>query len=247
MPWENLIAVSLFAPTLGIALYMSIRSLLRKAHRRNPPIMEPAGTEADTEKSLDPISSFTFYPWVTVILIAGSIAISLLLYSKLASSILRTFLIADPNTGRLVNIETGEVWRLLTPILIHFGPVHLLFNMLWLWDLGRLIEGRKGSYFFAEFVLIVGILSNLLQYLVTGSPLFGGMSGVLYGLLGYVWMQGQYNPHFGYSLHRQTVITMLGWFVLCWTGLFGPIANWAHTAGLVVGTAWGYFSSHTVE
>ena len=69
------------------------------------------------------------------------------------------------------------------------------------------------------------------------------MSGVVYGLLGYIWIQGLRNLGFGYVLHKQTVIMMLGWFILCWTGILGPIANWAHTAGLAIGIAWGYVES----
>jgi GlpG protein len=66
------------------------------------------------------------------------------------------------------------------------------------------------------------------------------MSGVVYALLGYVWMQGRHNPRFGFVLHKSTVAMMLVWYVLCWTGFVGAIANWAHTAGLVLGVAWGY-------
>ena len=85
--------------------------------------------------------------------------------------------------------------------------------------------------------------SSDLQYFICDSPYFGGMSGVVYGLLGYCWMQGKFNPAFGAVLNKQTVIMMLGWFVLCWTGLLGPIANWAHTAGLLAGILWGYLEA----
>jgi GlpG protein len=62
----------------------------------------------------------------------------------------------------------------------------------------------------------------------------------VYGLLGYVWINGRRNPHSGLGLHRQTAIMMFGWYALCWTGVLGPVANWAHTAGLVLGIAIGY-------
>jgi rhomboid protease GlpG len=180
-------------------------------------------------------------PTLTVALIVASVVIAI--GSNLGSSVnaLLPFFIAMPGSVGLANVRAGEVWRLLTPIFIHFGILHLAFNMIWLWDLGGLLERRRGSWFLAGFVIAIGVAANLAQYLVTGSPFFGGMSGVLYGLLGYIWMQGKYNPRFGYVLHQQVVVMMLVWYALCWTGLLGPIANWTHTAGLVIGVAWGYF------
>lgn len=179
-------------------------------------------------------------PPLTVGMIGVSVAVAI--FSRLGRSlnVLVPFFIASPGSYGLADVQAGQVWRLLTPIFIHFGVLHLLFNMLWLWDLGNLLESRRGSWFFGAFVVVVGVASNLAQYLVTGSPFFGGMSGVLYGLLAYFWMQGKYNPRFGYQLHQQVVVMMLIWYVLCWTGLLGPIANWAHTAGLVIGVAWGF-------
>ncbi len=154
--------------------------------------------------------------------------------------VLMPFLIATPGTPGFTEILSGQAWRLLTPIFLHFGILHIVFNMMWLWDLGRVIEWTRGAGFLAFFVAVTGIAANVAQYLVTGNPVFGGMSGVVYALLGFFWMQGRHNPSFGLSLQQSTVIMMLGWYVLCWTGLVGPIANWAHTAGLVIGVAWGF-------
>ena len=188
---------------------------------------------------LEDFKRFGPFPPLTVALIVLSVLISLA--SNLGSSIrvLLPFFIASSGNSGLADIEAGEIWRLLTPIFIHFGVLHLLFNMMWLWDLGRLIEIKRGLIVFGGFVLLTGAGANLAQYLITGSPYFGGMSGVVYGLLGYVWMQARYNPRSGYVLHKPIVVMMLVWYVLCWTGLLGPIANWAHTGGLIIGVIWG--------
>jgi GlpG protein len=65
-------------------------------------------------------------------------------------------------------------------------------------------------------------------------PLFGGMSGVVYGLFGFTWMQARYASK-GYSLTDQDTMWIMGWFVLCATGLVGHIANAQHALGLVFG------------
>jgi len=136
----------------------------------------------------------------------------------------------------------GQLWRLVTPIFIHFGFMHIFFNMLWLRDLGGAIEWKEGSARFALLVLAIAVLSNTGQYLV-GGPNFGGMSGVVYGLLGYIWMKGKFDPASGYFLHPSTVMMMAIWYFLCLTGLLGSIANTVHTVGLGVGCAWGWLSS----
>jgi membrane associated rhomboid family serine protease len=175
-------------------------------------------------------------PVLTITLIVLSVVASL---PPLGGTLPTSLLIANPGTPGFADVLGGEVWRLITPIFVHFGILHIFFNMMWLWDLGRSIELLKGRLFLGLFVAVSGIASNIAQYLVTQSPTFGGMSGVVYALLGYVWMQGRFNRAFGIALHQSTVIMMIGWFVLCWTGILGPIANWAHTAGLVIGIVWG--------
>ncbi|MFZ6688226.1 rhomboid family intramembrane serine protease [Undibacterium sp. SXout11W] len=178
---------------------------------------------------------------IAIILICVVIAV----ISKLGNSIdaLTPLFIASPGSEGLNDVMGGQVWRLVTPMFIHFGIMHLVFNLMWVWDLGRLIEDKKGAGFYLAFVLSVGMLSNLVQYFFTGSPYFGGMSGALYGMFGYIWIQGRHNPRFAYDLRKDTIVMMLAWFVLCWTGLLGPIANWAHTTGLVVGVVWAYLSN----
>ncbi len=92
-------------------------------------------------------------------------------------------------------------------------------------------------------VLGIAATSNIGQYLVSG-PTFGGMSGVVFGLLGYIWMQGKFDPASGLELHPQTVMLMIGWFFLGLTGMIGNIANTAHGVGAVVGIAWGFLAAH---
>ncbi len=142
----------------------------------------------------------------------------------------------------LTEVFQGEFWRLITPIFIHYGIFHILFNMLWLRALGSMIEWRQGALYFGILVVVIAAVSNLGQYFLTG-PSFGGMSGVDYGLLGYVWIKGKYDPKFGVQLSNVIVQLMIVYFFLCLTGLFGPIANAAHGFGLATGMAWGYLSA----
>jgi rhomboid protease GlpG len=179
---------------------------------------------------------------LTVVLIAISVAATLPVLTGNGAGV-EALLIGRVGSAPFQDILSGEAWRLVTPIFVHFGVLHILFNMMWLWDLGGALEILKGRTFLGVFVLATGIASNVAQYALTGSPLFGGMSGVVYGFLGYGWMQSRFNPAFGLALHASTVTMMLVWYVLCWTGMLGPIANWAHTAGLAMGIAWGFLAA----
>jgi GlpG protein len=132
----------------------------------------------------------------------------------------------------------GEVWRLVTPIFVHFGVWHLLFNLLWLFQLGSMIERRLGAGTLAALVLGSAAVSNLAQALVSG-PNFGGMSGVVYALAGYIWMRGKHDPNADVYLDPQSIQWLVIWLVICFTGLLGPVANTAHLVGLLTGAAWG--------
>jgi GlpG protein len=139
-------------------------------------------------------------------------------------------------------VGQGQVWRLVTPILLHFGWMHFIFNLYWLYFLGGGMEGKLGTGRFLGFILLAAVLSNLGQYLLSG-PNFGGMSGVNYGLFGYLWIRGNRDPSFGLQLDQGTIMMLLIWFAICFTGLVGPIANTAHTLGLVVGVVAGWLAA----
>ncbi len=142
--------------------------------------------------------------------------------------------LSRPNAQPLAQIGRGQVWRLVTPIFLHFGPIHLLFNMMWLWTLGRVLETHFRSVKFGLLVLATAAVSNLAEAWFKGTN-FGGMSGVVYGLFGFVVVRSKLYPTGGLEMNPQTVRFMLLWLVLCFTGLLGPIANWAHSFGLVTG------------
>lgn len=135
-------------------------------------------------------------------------------------------------------ILAGEVWRLFTPMLLHFGFFHLLFNMYWLYFLGGQIEAIKRTGFFALLVLVTAGFSGIAQNLASG-PFFGGMSGVNYGLFGYVWMKEKLQPGEGFVMGPANVVLMIAWLFLCMTGAVGPIANTAHVVGLLIGLGAG--------
>ena len=175
-------------------------------------------------------------------LIITSVAVFLLSGMGQNVEIVNKFLITEKLNGTLSEVLNGEVWRIITPIFLHFSFFHILFNMFWLHDLGGQIEKRKGSRFFLLFILITAIISNLAQFKL-GGPAFGGMSGVVYGLFGYVWIKSKFDAGDGLFIHQTTALIMLGWFFLCFAVKDFGIANWAHAGGLITGSAWGYISA----
>lgn len=149
------------------------------------------------------------------------------------------------------SIRAGEVWRLVTPVFIHFGWAHLIMNMLALSYLGGLIEERRGTPYLAAMLFVMAVASNIVQYQWTHSPFFGGISGVCFGLFGYLWMMSEFRPEAGMVMTRESIIMTLVFYAVCMlsglealSGSLGKwmpaIANAAHTGGLIVGLIWGY-------
>ncbi|HKM38027.1 MAG TPA: rhomboid family intramembrane serine protease [Thiopseudomonas sp.] len=137
-------------------------------------------------------------------------------------------------------LEQGQWWRLLSPMLLHFGFLHLAMNMMWYWELGRRIEYQQGRLFLLTLTLVAGLVSNVSQFMFSGMSLFGGLSGVLYAVLGHCWIYQRIDPQASYALPKGVVAMMLIWLLLCLFGVvtalgFGQIANAAHVSGLLLG------------
>ena len=157
-----------------------------------------------------------------------------------------TYATPDLPSHFLPEVRAGEVWRLITPIFLHGDFMHIIFNMMWLAQFGKFIESRFGGAKLLALVMAIGVGSNLVQYVSAEHPYFGGMSGVNYGLFGFLWMKGKFGRDQNWQMHPQTVQLMLMWMVLCFTGLLGPIANGAHVGGLVIGALLGFSSARLV-
>lgn len=152
------------------------------------------------------------------------------------------------------NLQQGQVWRLVTPALMHGDFIHIIFNMIWLMLLGTRIERREGAGLLLLLVTLAAVVPNLFQGLMPSQldgsipkpvgdqwvTLFCGFSGVSYGLFGFVWMRGAWKGVPEYLLPTFTVMLLIAWFLLGVMGLDRDLlgidmANWAHGGGLFVG------------
>lgn len=161
-----------------------------------------------------------------------------------------SLMIVDPrayNWGNLAErldalsatLGSGQIWRLFTPDFLHFSWTHILFNSVMLWFLGSQIEWFDGRGRLVLIFIVTSLLSNGLQYLISG-PLFGGLSGVVYGILGYCWLSQRTLPRFQFP--PALVTFAVAWMVIGFTPLpevlgLGRMANEAHLGGFVAGVA----------
>jgi len=134
--------------------------------------------------------------------------------------------------------QEWQLWRWFSHALLHFSVMHIAFNLLWWWQLGGDIEQKLGSGKLLQLFFVSAALSGAGQYWVEGAN-FGGRSGVVYALVGYLWVIGYKAPQLGLSMPKPVIGFMLVWLVLGFVQPFMAIANTAHLAGLLAGVAIG--------
>jgi GlpG protein len=146
------------------------------------------------------------------------------------------------------DLRAGQLWRLFTPVLLHFHPLHLLFNASMLLELGVASERLQGPLKFSVFLLWTALVSNLAQLIFGHSPNFGGASGVVYALIGYLWTRGSFDPYSGFALAKGYVVFPMVLMALGFTGVLdgvlgGGIANYCHLGGFAAGAVYGYIAA----
>lgn len=141
-------------------------------------------------------------------------------------------------------LEQGEWWRFVTPMFLHFSLLHIVFNLLWVWEIGRKIEVLNSSLVLVFVVIVSSVLANMMQYLLFGPSLFGGMSGVVFGMLGHAFLWDRMMPSRRLGISNAIYVFMLVYLLVGFTGVIdllglGALANGAHLGGLLAGVFTG--------
>ena len=179
------------------------------------------------------LRSLRVEPYITYALVAVNVFVALLALS--GGSISRGNGLADDFALFGPAVAAGEWWRLLTSGFLHYGLLHLGFNMLVLFQLGTLLEPAVGRLRFAALYatsLLGGAFGALL---VSPTAFTAGASGAIYGLLGavVVIMRRRGVDVMRSGLGGLLVINLLFTFVIPGISIGG------HLGGLAAGAAAG--------
>lgn len=141
--------------------------------------------------------------------------------------------------------QSLEIWRLFTPVFMHFSLLHLLFNLVWWWYLGNRIESQYGAVKLFGVLISAALIPNILQGMISG-PTFGGLSGVTYGLLSYLWLREKRSEREQPAVSDGLFMFMLVWIALELVGIVGfSSATTAHLSGLIIGLIQGLRDAKT--
>jgi GlpG protein len=245
---EQIIAVvdpRMVAPIAQFLDEVAQGKLIISQEKNVPPLEEESHTPALVEQlQMAPISA---------LLILLSAIGALIVALDPARNIVRWFSFQDIYQNSFLplseSLNAGQIWRLVTPTFLHFGFLHVLFNSMWMWDLGRRLELLLGKRNYILFFIVTAAISNIAQYRWAADNLFGGMSGVVYALVGFIIVSHTLAPNKLTAVPRSVLGFMLFWLVLCMTGVIdyvagGGVANAAHVGGLLAGAA---FAAVTVK
>jgi rhomboid protease GluP len=139
-------------------------------------------------------------------------------------------------------IRAGELWRFLTPILLHASIPHILFNMYALVIFGVGLERYFGHWRFLLLYLLGGFSGNVLSFVLSNSYSVGASTSIfaLVGAEGIFLYQnrGLFGKQFGRAIGNVIFVVVVN-LVL---GLSPGIDNWGHVGGLLGGLVFAWFA-----
>ena len=162
-------------------------------------------------------------------------------------------------------ISQGQIWRLITPVFVHgtgqeflFDFLHIFFNMYWMYWLGTRLEIQFGLKTYLGLFLIAGVASILVPLLTPETGLPGirglgggsvvGMSGVVYGVIGFGWCKMKMKPSVGMLITPFVLMFSIGWMLFGivsasssqGVGYISSISHLAHLVGLLTGAMYAF-------
>lgn len=139
-------------------------------------------------------------------------------------------------------IWDGRLWGLVTTVFIHGDWLHLLFNMIWLYQLGRILENTLSPVVYLLFLVSAAVVGSTCEMLISGSTGIG-MSGVVYAMFGLMWAGRGGVPAWGAVATPENLRLFVLWGLFCvgatWLNLL-HIANGAHGGGFLFGLCIGF-------
>jgi len=139
-------------------------------------------------------------------------------------------------------IRAGELWRFLTPVLLHASVPHILFNMYALIVFGVGLERHFGHWRYLALYLLGGFTGNVLSFVLSGGYSVGA-STAIFGLVGaegiFLYQNRQlFGSQFGRAIGNVIFIVAVNLFL----GLTPGIDNWGHVGGLLGGLVFTWFA-----
>ena len=136
--------------------------------------------------------------------------------------------------------QWAEPWRMFTPVFLHFSIAHILFNAAAMLQIGSWIERLWGIRYYAWLCFISGVAGNVLQYSWSQSPMFGGLSGIVFGLFTFNGVTQVLQPAKAFALPKGMYIMLAVWLFAGFTPFFEQffgvqMGNGAHLGGAVAG------------
>ncbi len=204
---------------------------------RNPPSQAPPPTAQQMVRVAMP----TTPPYVTYTLIVITVIFYLL---QLASQALMGTDILIAYGGRYnAAIQAGQLWRFITPALLHASIPHILFNMYALFSFGTGLERHFGHGRFLLLYVLGAYTGNVVSFLLSGGGYSVGASTAIFGLLGaeavFLFQNRKlFAGQFGKAIQNVIFIAVVNLII----GLQPGIDNWGHVGGLLGGLMFTWFA-----